>query len=86
MLVTITDLKGLDGTTLRQWRQAKFALCHNNKIIVCMSKDSACQALKTPAVREPTLDELRAWFKWQEEHGRTNQRFVEGGLPWPADD
>ena len=92
MLITITDLAGVTGRELNQWRTAKFALCIANKMIVSLSQEGACQALNTPGgpagptVREPTLDELRAWFHWQAEHGRTNQRFIEAGLPYPADD
>lgn len=98
MLITITDLHCINGAVLRRWHCAKYALCHNNTMILSMSQEGACQALNmhntpggptnppTPVAREPTLDELRQWFHWQAEHGRTNQRFVEGGLPWPADD
>lgn len=80
MLITITDLSGVSGKELLQWRKARFALCLNNKMIVSLSQEGACQALNTPGgpagpvAREPTLDELKAWFDWQTEHGRTNQR------------
>lgn len=95
MLITITDLTRADGKLLRQWPKSGFALRLGDRMIVSMSSDGACQALSMhntpggpahPVAREPTLDELRAWFKWQEKHGRTNQRFVEAGLPYPADD
>ena len=92
MLITITDLSCIRGKDLLQWRKARFALCIANKMIVSLSQEGACQALNTPdgpagpVAREPTLDELRAWFAWQQKHGRTNQRFIEAGLPYPADD
>lgn len=88
MLITITDLSGVTGKDLKQWKKASHALCVDNKMILSMSQTGAKSALELPGsvAREPTLDELRAWFQWQAQHGRTNQRFVEGGLPWPADD
>lgn len=95
MLITITDLRRIDGETLTLLHKGKFALCRNNTMILSMSLEGACQALNMhnapggpagPVAREPTLDELKAWFAWQTKHGRTNQRFVEAGLPYPADD
>lgn len=93
MLVTITDLEAVSGKELMAWRKASHALSlDHERMILCMSPQGAQAAFDLPVgpngpvAREPTLPELRAWFDWQSECGRTNQRFVEGGLPWPADD
>ena len=88
MLITITNLSGITGQELRQWRNASHALCLKDRMILSMSQAGACQALNTPGApaREPTLDELKQWFAGRQKHGRSNQRFVEGGLPYLADD
>lgn len=95
MLITITDASHVDGQMLARWGRAGHALCLDKKVILSVTDKGYHAAVSTrggpggrskPVAREPTLDELKAWFKWQKQHGRTNQRFVEGGLPWPADD
>lgn len=45
MLVTITDLRNVDGQTLRELGKTRYALCFKDTMIVSMSQEGARQAL-----------------------------------------